>query len=51
MCHYRVNRVATKNVEIGGVVIPSGVAVDIPIVGFHYDPELWNEPEKFDPER
>jgi len=47
----RTTRHAQKTIEINGVTIPEGVSVLIPIQLFHYNPEYWTEPEKFDPER
>ena len=48
---FRTTRHAQKTIEINGVTIPEGVSVLIPIQLFHYNPEYWTEPEKFDPER
>ena len=36
---------------VGGVCIPKGTEVHIPIKQLHYDPKYWNNPEKFDPQR
>ncbi|GLH10348.1 AGAP012296-PA-like protein [Gryllus bimaculatus] len=33
------------------ITIPKGTIVQAPIVGFHTDPQYWDEPLKFDPER
>ncbi|KAJ9594229.1 hypothetical protein L9F63_014389, partial [Diploptera punctata] len=35
----------------GRTTIPAGIGVYIPLLGLHYDPEYYPEPEKFDPER
>ena len=49
--HYRTTRHAQKTIDINGVTIPEGATVHLPILLFHYNPEYWTEPEKFDPER
>ncbi|XP_071441796.1 cytochrome P450 6k1-like [Hetaerina americana] len=33
------------------LVIPKGMSVLVPIIGIHYDPRYYPDPEKFDPER
>ena len=47
----RTSRFAQKTIKINGVTIPEGVTVQLPIKLIHYNPEIWPEPEKFDPER
>ena len=49
MC--RVSRVCEKECEIGGHLIPPGVHIDIPVYYIHHNPDLWEEPEKFNPDR
>jgi cytochrome P450 len=48
---WMIDRVAVENDEIGGVRIPRGVMVLPFIHGLHRDPELWPNPELFDPGR
>ena len=47
------SRRVTKPWTIPGteVTIPVGVGVYIPIMSFHKDPEYWENPEEFNPER
>ncbi|XP_041603062.1 cytochrome P450 3A12-like isoform X2 [Vulpes lagopus] len=47
----RLVRVCKKDVEIGGVFIPKGTVVMVPTFTLHQDPDIWPEPEKFQPER
>ncbi|KAI9028827.1 cytochrome P450, partial [Phycomyces nitens] len=44
-------RQATKDTELGGVLIPKGTMVTIDIFSLHRNPNVWNNPEVFDPER
>jgi len=48
-----LNRECTKRYEIPGtnVILEKGIQVVIPMMGIHYDPQYFPEPEKFDPER
>lgn len=37
--------------DIGGYKVPKGIELAFAIYALHRDPEIWPEPEKFDPER
>lgn len=46
-----VNRECREDYNLNGMCIPAGTEVVIPIYALHNDPDAWDEPEKFDPER
>ena len=48
-----VPRTCTKEYTFPGttVTIPAGTEVHIPVVGFHFDQDIFPDPQKFDPER
>lgn len=46
-----VSRMATETVEINGLTIPQGTKVVYNAWLMHRHPELWKDPEKFDPGR
>ena len=48
---YRTQRLCSKTVTVGGVSIPEGAIVMIPIIAIHHMAKYWPEPYKFDPER
>jgi len=52
-CLSLTSRFCTKPWKIPGdnFVIPKDMKVMIPIVGLHFDPQYWEDPFKFDPER
>ncbi|KAI0235209.1 Cytochrome P450 3A24 [Lamellibrachia satsuma] len=46
-----VSREAYRDVVVNGVVIRKDMMVVIPIYALHHDPEVYPQPDKFDPER
>lgn len=48
-----LTRLCTKEYKVpdSNIVVREGESVMIPIIGIHYDPEFYSEPEKFDPTR
>ncbi|CAN8008126.1 unnamed protein product, partial [Ixodes pacificus] len=45
-----ITRTCQHDYEYNGLKIPAGMSVLIPPYQLHHDPNLWSEPEKFDPE-
>ena len=48
---FQLSRECAKDYDIGGIHIPAGLEVIIPVFFLHHNPEAWPDPEKFDPER
>jgi cytochrome P450 len=48
---WMISREATEDVEINGYTIPKGSVVGVFIYGAHHNPEYWEHPEQFNPER
>lgn len=44
-------RMAMRDVEVDGYRIPAGTNTVVGIYALHHDPSLWDEPERFDPDR
>lgn len=44
-------RMAMRDVEVDGYRIPAGTNTIVGTYALHHDPSLWDEPEKFDPDR
>ena len=47
----QLTRDCAKDYDIGGIHIPEGLEVIVPVYYLHRDPEAWPDPDKFDPER
>ena len=47
----RTHRLCTKSADIGGFIVPEGTGIIVPIMVLHHDKNIWDEPEKFRPER
>ena len=48
---FRIDRQATEDVVVNGVTIPKGTCVTTDAWVIQRDPQLWQDPETFDPER
>ena len=46
-----IARTVTREFEVGGVVLPVGAAIFVPIYAVHRHTSLWADPEAFDPDR
>ena len=47
----QVNRECREDYDLNGIHIPAGTEILIPLYALHHDPDAWQDPEKFDPER
>ena len=47
----RPDRVCQKDITIKGIHIKKGWIIAFPVYAMHHDPELWENPEEFRPER
>ncbi|KAG0181209.1 cytochrome P450-dit2 [Apophysomyces sp. BC1034] len=44
-------RKAQEDVVVGGLFVPKGTLLSVDVYNIHHNPEVWNNPELFDPER
>ncbi|GAB6026265.1 hypothetical protein CHUAL_012471 [Chamberlinius hualienensis] len=47
----RLERLCVRDYQLGDIFIPKGCMVAAGVYAIHYDPEIYPEPHKFDPER
>uniref|UniRef100_UPI0035900510 cytochrome P450 3A24-like isoform X1 n=1 Tax=Myxine glutinosa TaxID=7769 RepID=UPI0035900510 len=47
----RLERVCKDSTELGGLHVPRGMVIGVPLFALHRDPSIWPEPEEFRPER
>ncbi|XP_033751625.1 cytochrome P450 3A8-like [Pecten maximus] len=47
----RLNRLCVKTTKVKDITIPAGMVVTIPVYMLHHDPEVWEKPDVFNPER
>ena len=48
---FLILREAKVDFQVKGYTFPKGIPIFIPAYAMHRDPEVWPEPDKFDPER
>uniref|UniRef100_A0AC35TNN3 Cytochrome P450 n=1 Tax=Rhabditophanes sp. KR3021 TaxID=114890 RepID=A0AC35TNN3_9BILA len=46
----RINRTCVKETEVNGIKFEKGVSVAVPIYHLHYDPDIFPQPETFNPD-
>ena len=44
-------RTCNEDCVINGIPFHNGRDVIVPVYSMHHDPEFWDEPEQFDPDR
>ncbi|XP_069132752.1 cytochrome P450 3A2-like [Argopecten irradians] len=47
----RVDRKCVRTTKVKDITIPAGMMITIPVYAIHHDPDVWEKPEVFDPER
>ena len=47
----RLERETAEDTVVNGVFFPKGMLVAISVWALNYDPEIWENPEEFNPER
>merc|ERR1719309_897379 len=46
-----LDRVCNEEIQLHKIRVPKGVSVTFPVCAIHYDPDLWEKPDTFRPER
>ncbi|CAF0802744.1 unnamed protein product, partial [Didymodactylos carnosus] len=47
----RFDRESSVPCELGGYMLPTGTIITVPVYWLHHDPDVWENPEQFIPER
>ncbi|XP_069131892.1 cytochrome P450 3A5-like [Argopecten irradians] len=47
----RLERVCVKTTKVKDITIPAGMSVSVPVYAMQHDPEVWEKPDVFNPER
>ncbi|XP_060066282.1 cytochrome P450 3A2-like [Ylistrum balloti] len=47
----RFDRVCVNTTKVVDITIPAGMSVSVPVYAIHHDPDVWEKPDQFDPER
>ncbi|XP_060066284.1 cytochrome P450 3A11-like isoform X2 [Ylistrum balloti] len=47
----RIERTCIKTTKVKDITIPAGMVVTIPVYAMHHDPDVWDKPDVFNPER
>jgi len=50
MC-FRFDRRCVQDTVVNGLKIKKGTMVNIPVYAIHHNTDVWENPEKFEPER
>lgn len=48
---YSMTRETSEDVDIGGYKVPRGTVINVPFRYIHMDPEIYPDPETFNPDR
>lgn len=46
-----IHRECGEDIDFGNFKLKKGLAIQVPVFNIHRDPELWEDPDKFIPER
>lgn len=46
-----ITRTALRDFKMGDFLVPEGTVIFVPIYAVHHHASIWNEPERFDPDR
>jgi cytochrome P450 len=47
----RMDRISTRDTSLGGKFVPKGMQINLSIWSIHHDPDYWEDPYTFNPDR